>query len=86
MWAGQRPPLLTANQFSVLASPVVSPTGSCASPALANGAKLHALVMGDSITRNIKLALLATVYCLPGARASNIEADLGVLATCRDKQ
>ena len=40
MWAGQQSPLPTANQFSVLARPVVNLAGLRASPALANGAKL----------------------------------------------
>ena len=86
VWAGQQSPLPTANQFSVLASPVVSLAGSRASPAPADGAKLHTLVIGDSITRNIKLASSATVYCLPGAKASDIEANLRVLASRMSKQ
>ena len=78
---GEQSPLQTANQFSVLASTVVSPAGSRASPAPANGVNLHTLVIGDSITCNVKLASSATVYCLPGVRASDIEANLRVLAT-----
>lgn len=42
--------------------------------------------MENSITRNIRLALPATVYCLPGARVSNIEANLWVLASRRENQ
>ena len=86
VWASQQSPLPTANHFSVLPSPLVSTAGPRASPVLADGATLHSQVIGDSITRNVKLASSATVYCLPGARASDIEANLRVLASCRDKQ
>ena len=86
VWAGQQSPLPTADKFSVLASPFVSPAGSRASPAPAYRAKFHTLVIGDSIAPRVKLASSATVYCLPGARASDIEANLRVLASCRDKQ
>ena len=43
-------------------------------------------MIGDSITRNVTLALSETVYSLPGARASDIEANLRVLASRREKQ
>ena len=86
MWAGQQSPLLTANQFSVLASLVFSPVGSRASPTLADRAKLYTVAITDSITRNVKLVSSATVYCLPGARASDIEANLRVLASHRENR
>ena len=44
------------------------------------------LVIGDSITRNIRLATPADVYCLPGARASDVESNLRVLASHMEKQ
>ena len=83
---GQQSPLQTANQFSVISSPGFIPAGLCASPELAEGAKLHTLVIRDPITRNVKLVSSATVYYLPGARASDIEANLRVLASHREKQ
>ncbi|XP_076015000.1 uncharacterized protein LOC143007485 [Genypterus blacodes] len=43
------------------------------------------LVIGDSISRSIKLARPAKVHCLPGARAPDIEATLRVLADTRAK-
>lgn len=81
--------VLTANQFSVHASPVVSPAGLQASQAPADRAKHHMLVIGDSITCNVKSASSASSApdcCLPGARASYIEANLRVLASHRAKQ
>ena len=43
-------------------------------------------MIGDSITGSVKLASSTAVYCLPGARASDIEANLRVLLSRRDKQ
>ncbi|XP_076002768.1 uncharacterized protein LOC142995563 [Genypterus blacodes] len=43
------------------------------------------LVIGESISRSIKLARPAKVHCLPGARAPDIEATLRVLADTRAK-
>ncbi len=51
-----------------------------------NNTTQHTLLIGDSITRNIRLATPATVCCLPRARASNIEANLRVLTSRREKQ
>ena len=42
-------------------------------------------MIGDSITRNIRLEQPATIYCVPGARATDIEANLRVLASTRTK-
>lgn len=41
------------------------------------------LVIGDSITSNIRLEPPATVYCLPWAKATDTEANLRMLASTR---
>ncbi|XP_061918080.1 uncharacterized protein LOC133659339 [Entelurus aequoreus] len=64
-------PVETHNRFSSLASPTPQSTGH------------HTLVIGDSITRNIKLSKPATVKCIPGARAPDIEANLRELTRNR---
>lgn len=72
-------PLAVVNRFSPLASPLGRPCHS-ASP---DRSSPRTLVIGDSITRGIRLATPATVTCLPGARAPDIEANLRVLANNR---
>ena len=70
-------------------SPSVSEDSSLAPPVspLQHGGSgtPQTLVIGDSITRNIRLEGPATVYCVPGARATDIEANLRVLASTRAK-
>lgn len=44
------------------------------------------LVIGNFITNNVILALPATVCCLPRARVSNIEANVRMLVSGREKQ
>ncbi len=67
-------PIKTSNRFSPLNdSPTEKPDES-------------ALVIGDSIVRNVKIETPATlVQCLPGARAPDILANLKVLANARRK-
>lgn len=55
-------------------------------PPPANRVKQRMLEIGDTLTGNIRLVSLATVYCLPWTRTSGIVADLKVLALHREKQ
>ncbi len=67
-------PIKTLNRFSPLSdSPTEKPDES-------------ALVISDSIVRNVKIETPATiVHCLPGARAPDILANLKVLANAKCK-
>ncbi|XP_067260365.1 uncharacterized protein, partial [Chanodichthys erythropterus] len=67
-------PLRTSNRFSPLSdAPTENPVES-------------ALVIGDSIKRNVKIETSATIAtCLPGARAPDIKANLKVLANANRK-
>ena len=65
-------------------APPVSPLQHGGSGTRGSGTP-QTLVIGDSITRNIRLAQPATVHCVPGARATDIEANLRVLASTRAK-
>ncbi len=67
-------PTKTLNQFSPLSdAPTEKPDES-------------ALVIGDSIVRNVKIETPATiVHCLPGARAPDILANVKVLANAKHK-
>nr|XP_057902823.1 uncharacterized protein LOC131101565 [Doryrhamphus excisus] len=72
--ANRGEPIQTHNSYTPLESPTMSQsTGS------------RTLVIGDSITRNIKLKNPATVMCIPGARAPDIEASLRELTRNRSK-
>ncbi len=67
-------PIKTLNRFSPLSD---APTEK---------SDESALVIGDSIVRNVKIEPLATiVHCLPGARAPDILANLKVLANSKRK-
>ncbi len=65
-------PIKTSNNFSPISDlPTEKPDKS-------------ALVIADSIVRNVKIETPATiVQCLPGARAPDILANLKVLAKCK---
>ncbi len=67
-------PIRTSNRFSPLSdAPTEKPDES-------------ALVIGDSIVRNVKIETPATiVQCLPGARVPDILANLKVLANAKRK-
>ncbi len=67
-------PIKTLNRFSPLSdAPTEKPDES-------------ALVIGDSIVRNVKIETPATiVHCLPGARVPDIFANLKVLANAKYK-
>ncbi|XP_067245169.1 uncharacterized protein, partial [Chanodichthys erythropterus] len=67
-------PVRTSNRFSPLSD---APTENSVE---------SALVIGDSITRNVKIVTPATIVtCLPGARAPDIKANLKVLANANRK-
>ncbi len=67
-------PIKTSNRFSSLSdAPTKKPDES-------------ALVIGDSILRNVKIETPVTiVHCLPGARALDILANFKVLANAKHK-
>ncbi len=67
-------PIKTSNRFSAFNdAPTEKPDES-------------ALVIGDSIVRSVKIETPATiVHCLPGARATDILANLKVLANAKRK-
>ncbi len=67
-------PIKTLNRFSPLSdAPTEKP-------------EERALVIGDSIVRNVKIETSATiVHCLPGARSPDILANLNMLANAKRK-
>ncbi|XP_077104633.1 uncharacterized protein LOC143757404 [Siphateles boraxobius] len=67
-------PITTSNRLSPLSETPSENPVECA------------LVIGDSITRNVKIETPATIVtCLPGARAPDIKANLKVLANANHK-
>lgn len=71
------PPVKPPNQSATPANPPnqsATPVNSSNHPAPSS-----ILIIGDSITRNIKLKTRAEIVCLPGARVPDIEATLRVL-------
>ena len=63
----------------VLSASLLAKAGS--GPPCSSSSGVNTLVIGDSVTRNIKLhSEPAKVIRLPGARAPNIKANLRVLA------
>ena len=67
-------PITTTNRFAPLSETPTENSVDCA------------LVIGDSITRNVKIETPANIVtCLPGARAPDIKANLKVLANANRK-
>ncbi|CAM4659985.1 unnamed protein product [Leuciscus chuanchicus] len=67
-------PITITNRFALLSETPTENSVDCA------------LVIGDSITRNVKIETPATIVtCLPGARAPDIKANLKVLANANRK-
>ncbi len=67
-------PIAITNRFAPLSETPTEHSVECA------------LVIGDSITRNVKIETPATIVtCLPGARAPDIKANLKVLANANRK-
>lgn len=79
MWEGSQEKATTGSY-------VDSPVGQRAPSTPANRVKQRMLEIGDTLTGNIRLVSLATVYCLPWTRTSGIVADLKVLALHREKR
>ncbi len=74
MWNYLYVPIRKSNSFSPLSDAPTEKPGE------------SALVIGDSIVRNVKIETPATtVHCLPGARAPDILANLKVLANAKRK-
>lgn len=79
-WEGKK--MYEKKNAAVTPKPSLAPLTLLSTPS--NRVKQCTLVIWDSITCNVRLASPATVYCLLGARASNIKANLRVLASCRE--
>ncbi len=78
LWPALQSPFLTANRFLTPTTPVSRPVDLHACSISASRVKQRMLVIGDSITRNVRLESPATV--------SNIEVNPRVLASCRENQ